>query len=850
MPHTTSKPRRQWLAGLLLPVLGLCGSLQAQTPIETPAEAVAAPAPAAPPATASPPEATDPKPYGKVITSDAQTQKGLFDVHRVRSRLYFEIPPALLGKPLLMVVNAAAVPPGVDHAGKSLAQEAVRFVLRDNRVYLQAMNHTYVTGDGSANVDAVQAAQRDAILMALNVEAYGRDGAPVIEVSKLFTTEVGDFTARQILKARSLESARSYVNGVRAFPGSLRVDAVHTYMAPAMLNTPMGPKPAPASFPARANSIDMAYSIVELPAQPMMPRLADDRVGYFYQDMLNFGGSARPAETERYISRWRLEKKDPNAALSEPVKPIVWYIDRSTPTALVPYVKKGIEAWNMAFEAAGFKNAVQARPFPTREEDPEFDPEDVRYSVLRWVPSNVANAYGPRLTDPRTGEILNANIVMYHNIQQMVSEWYIPQAAPLDPRAQRLPLPDDLMGELVAYIVTHEVGHSLGFLHNMKASSTYPVDKLRDAKWLKTMGHTPSIMDYARFNYLVQPEDGIDPSLLIPRIGPYDVFATKWGYAPVPGARTPQQEKPVLDAWAREQDIKPWLRFSTPNRGSNDRGNLEEAVGDADAVTATGLGIRNLKRLLKLLPKMAIRPGSNDDDLQRLYKVAGTQWTTELRHVVAVVGSYELRTRHGDQPGAVAQMTPRAEQGRAVAFLNQQLFQTPQWWFEPAITERLAPDAASSLIADSQKKILAELLAESRLRSLLVQELNAGVSAYSVQQLLADLRAGILGELAGNEMPTPLRRNLQRLYVDLLAGRARNLEGGDDATAMLRAELRALRTQFASKRQSVNLQARAHWSMLFDMADRVFRPGGETAATAGATPSAATTSSELSDAGW
>ena len=289
------------------------------------------------------------------------------------------------------------------------------------------------------------------------------------------------------------------------------------------------------------------------------------------------------AERVRYIARWRLEKKDPNAAVSEPVKPIVYYIDAATPVKWVPWLMKGVEDWNVAFEAAGFKNAIIAKKAPTPQEDPDWSPEDVRNSVIRWLPSTVENASGPHISDPRTGEILNADIQFYHNVMNLARDWYFVQVGPLDPRAQKLPLPDDLMGRLLEYVVAHEVGHTLGFQHNMKASSMYPADKVRDKNFVQTMGHTPSIMDYSRFNYVAQPEDGIDPADLIPRIGPYDIWATHWGYAPIPDAKKSDDEKATLDKWAREQDDKPWLRFSTSNSNGADPGEETEAVGDADA---------------------------------------------------------------------------------------------------------------------------------------------------------------------------------------------------------------------------------------------------------------------------
>lgn len=811
----TPKPLLKPLA--LATLVALSGAALAQEAPPAPPEAAASAARAAE-------AALEPKAYDKVITKDAQTQKGLVTLHKVKTKLYFELPKSVLGKELLMVVNATSVPSEVDHVGKSLNQEVVSFSLRGNKVYFQQVDYSFSTDAARPNAEAVRNSQRGAILDSFNVETFAADGSPVIEVSRLFQSEVGDFSARPLVKGTNLDASRSYVENSKVFAGSVRVDAVHTYNAPPMNAGPFGPQPAPAGTPARSATFGMSYNLVELPAVPMMPRLMDERVGYFYSSRTDYGQDRHTVERDRMITRWRLEKKDPAAALSEPVKPIVWYIDKSTPTALVSYVKKGIEAWNVAFEAAGFKNAVQARPFPTKEEDPEFDPEDVRYSILRWVPSQISNAYGPHLSDPRSGEILNANIVMYHNIQRILRDWYITQAGPVDPRAQQLPLPNDLMGDLVAYVVTHEVGHSLGFQHNMKASSQYPIEKLRDAKWLKEMGHVSSIMDYSRMNYLVQPEDKIDPALLIPKVGPYDIFATKWGYAPIPSAKTPQDEKMVLDSWALVQDASPWLRFQAPMGG--DYGTQIEAVGDADAVTATQLGTKNLQRLVKILPKMALRPGESNKDLSDLYKSLWGQWTKELQHVAVVVGGYDYQSKSGSQPGSISKPASKAQQARAVAFFNEHLFATPTWILEPKVTERLQPAVGSSLLVTAQRGVLSMLLSSDALGRMFGQEVQYGDKAYHVSQMLTDLRGGVLGELKSGSAPTAYRRNLQRSYVDVLTSK---VEGGtyDDGRASVRAELRLLSKQFAEQgRVAADATTRAHWTELAELSDKALDPKG------------------------
>jgi hypothetical protein len=322
----------------------------------------------------------------------------------------------------------------------------------------------------------------------------------------------------------------------------------------------------------------------------MTPRLCDDRVGYFSTRTTDYTTSTRKVNTRCFITRYRLEKKDPSAAVSDPVKQIVYYIDPTTPPKWVPWIKKGIEDWKPAFEAAGFRNAIVAKDAPN---DPDFSPEDARYSIVRWLPSTTENASGPNVHDPRSGEIFNAHIQFYQNVQKLQLSWYFAQASAVDPRARKFPFADSLMGRLLEYVVAHEVGHTLGFQHNMKASATYPTDSLRSASFLRQWGHTPTLMDYSRINYLVQPEDNVPVDLLVPRIGPYDIWATKWGYSPIAQPMTIAQqgtsgrknliqmaldERQTLDMWAREQDSKPYLRFSTSDAAGSDPGDETEAV--------------------------------------------------------------------------------------------------------------------------------------------------------------------------------------------------------------------------------------------------------------------------------
>jgi hypothetical protein len=398
--------------------------------------------------------------------------------------------------------------------------------------------------------------------------------------------------------------------------------------------------------------------------------------------------------------------------------------------------------------------------------------------------------------DPRSGEILNAHIQFYHNVMTLGRTWYYTQVAALDPRARVFPLPDSLMGRLLEYVVAHEVGHTLGFQHNMKASSMYPAAKLRDPQFLKTMGHTPTLMDYSRFNYVVQPEDKIDPADLVPKIGPYDKWATMWGYKPIATAKSPEEEKKTLDEWAREQDAKPYLRFTTASSRGADPGELTEAVGDEDAVASTTLGLKNLERVTTMLmPATTTKAGEPYDDLDELYGRVLGQWATELSHVSQIVGGFNSQEKHVGQDGVRFVPIAKARQQRAVQFLNANAFRTPTWLIKPEILRRIEPVGVLDRIEAGQRRVLNSLLGTARVNRLVEQEALDGAAAYQATEFLADVRKGIWSEVYGDAAPVidAYRRNLQRAYIETLGDRINGRAAtADDARAFFRGELKTL----------------------------------------------------------
>lgn len=734
------------------------------------------------------------KPYAEVITDEAVSDDGVFTVHRVKEKVFYEIPVAELDVEFLWVSQIARTTAGVGFGGLPLGNRVVRWQRRGDRMLLRSVSYQIVADPERPIAQAVAAANNDAILKVFDIEAVGDGGAPVVDVTSLFTTEVPEFSARTQLSASGFDRRRSFVDSVLAFPRNVEVEATHTYTAP--LPSPSASR-AP-SMPRRRGmrpgsaSIVVHYSMVKLPEEPMRPRLFDERVGYFSVRQRDYGRDEHRSTERRYVTRWRLEKQDPSAELSDPVTPIVYWIDAATPAKWVPYLKAGVESWQEAFEEAGFSNAILAREAPTPAEDPEFSPEDARYSVIRWLPSSVENAYGPHIHDPRTGEILESDIQFHHNVMNLVRNWYFVQASPLDPRARTLPLPDELMGDLLQYVAAHEVGHTLGFQHNMKASSMYPVDNVRNPRWVETMGHTPTLMDYARFNYVAQPEDGIEPADLIPRIGPYDRWATMWGYTPIANAATPDDELAQLDEWARAQDDTPWYRFTTADSRGADPGELTEAVGDADAVEATALGLKNLERVADRLLAATSEAGQPYDQLDELYGRLVGQWATEMNHVAAVVGGVDSQQKHGGQNGVRFVMIDKARQAEAVAFLNAHAFQTPAFLIDPDVLRRIEATGVLERIASAQGRVLGSLLSSSRMARLVEQQALDGEAAYAPTEFLASLRQGIWRELsAGTVTIDAYRRNLQRLHLSTM-NRKLTRQGRGDERAFIRGELRSI----------------------------------------------------------
>ncbi len=707
------------------------------------------------------------QPYNKVVTKDAKTDEGLFKVHQIDAKFLYEIPDTLLEREMLMVTRIAKTASGIGFGGGKTNTQVLRWQKKDKKIVLRVVSHQVVAADSLPVHEAVVNSNFEPVLYTFPIKAYNKDTtASVIDVTDLFMKDVKplglpQFRRRQY-KVSRLDAGKTFIETVKSYPLNIEARHVKTYVA--------GSPPSNAS--TGTISVEMSNSMILLPEVPMKRRMFDERVGWFARGQVDYGDEAHKSKTLRYLDRWRLEVKEEDrekflrGELVEPKKPIVYYIDRATPEKWRTYIKQGIEDWQVAFEAAGFKNAIIAKDPPSKEEDPDWSPEDVRYSVVRYLASPIPNANGPHVSDPRSGEILESDINWYHNVMTLLRNWFFVQTAAINPDAQTTEFKDEVMGRLIRFVSAHEVGHTIGLPHNMGSSVAYPVDSLRSATFTKKYGTAPSIMDYARFNYVAQPGD--EGVALMPNIGVYDKHAIRWGYRPILGAQTPEDEKAILDRWIKDHADDPMYRFGHQQAGwVVDPSSQTEDLGD-DAIKASMYGIANLKRIVPNLEKWTTKDGETYSDLKTMHGQVLSQFNRYMGHVANNIGGVYEYYKTADQDGAVYTHVSKDHQRAAMKFLNEQLFQTPTWMIDKDIIGKTEYTGIVERVRGLQQRNLNLILDLGRMLRMVENETLNGNEAYTLISMMRDLRRGVWSELRTGRTIDTYRRNLQRAHIERL----------------------------------------------------------------------------------
>lgn len=705
--------------------------------------------------------------YGS-LTAGYTRKPGMINVYQKADNYLFEIPKTLLGKDLLLTSRVATTSNNSSTVAGQMPHSPVLITLtvQGERLYMHKKVYKTLCDPESSLQASFNRNFTDPIWKSFKIKGTSADGDVLVDLSALFENDVKELnpfsSGAKNSMSGSLIGDLTMITGVKSFPQNLQVRSQMGYTSS---GEPL--------------TVTMMRNIILLPETPMRPRLSDPRIGYFDEKKEYFTDKEDGVTNFSYIKRWNIQPADSAAyargELVEPSKHIVFYVDTAIPRKWRPYIKQGICDWNKAFEKIGFKNVLIAKDYPA--DDPDFDPDDIRYNCYRMITTKVENSVGPSCSDPRTGEIIQGDVLFYYNSVKLLHNWEFVQTGAVDERARAKVFDSDMTGNSLRYVAAHEVGHTLGLLHNFRASSTIPVDSLRSASFTAKYGTTPSIMDYARYNYVAQPGDkGVN--LRPPHLGVYDAYALSWGYKPILEAKTPKDELPVLNRWIREKEGNPMYLYGPQYFfNSVDPSCQSEDLGD-NAVKAGTYGINNLKYIMRHLTQWCVEEGKDYQRLQEAYTNVTNQLQTYLYHAVMYVGSIYMDEPVAGDGKRNYRFTDKKRQQEALQFVMKNVYDMPKWLLNKDIIDKIGPVVS---VTNLQARVLKSLFAKPVGSVMALNEQLEPATAYTYGQYMADLYNYVWGKSLRGQQPDLYERQLQNVYLTSLIRMMPAKEGGKKA---------------------------------------------------------------------